>query len=216
MASFATSFSTGGTGTGTLIIFSGGISGGRSSSRGEIAGAAFGVLISTDLLGGLEARVSENETGAATAGFEVTLNAAGAATGFVATGEGLFCSTGAGLASTTVCLGLPTTVFSFAALTSHSSGAGAGTNVSPVLGFPCLPAFTTFGVKRLAGEVPGAEARGDGTGDRGVEEEADFGEVGEEEEADIEERFLLAGTAFGAEAPCLASLPLGLEGPEAA
>lgn len=46
----------------------------------------------------------------------------------------------------------------------------------------------------------------------------DFGEVGEEEEADMEERFLLPGTAFGAEEPCapLASLPLGLTGFEAA
>lgn len=46
----------------------------------------------------------------------------------------------------------------------------------------------------------------------------DFGEEGEEEEADKEERFLLPGTAFGAEEPCtlLASLPLGLAGPEAA
>lgn len=55
-------------------------------------------------------------------------------------------------------------------------------------------------------------------GDRWVEEVEDFGEVGEEEEADIEERFLLPGTAFGAEEPCalLASLPLGFAGPEAA
>lgn len=47
-------------------------------------------------------------------------------------------------------------------------------------------------------------------------EEVDFGEVGEE--ADIEERFLLPGTAFGAEKPSalLASLPLGFAGPEAA
>lgn len=62
------------------------------------------------------------------------------------------------------------------------------------------------------------EARGDGMGDRGVEEEVDFGEVGEEEEADIEERFRLPGTAFGAEEPCtlLASLPLGFAGAEAA
>lgn len=47
------------------------------------------------------------------------------------------------------------------------------------------------------------------------EEEVDLGEVGE---ADIEERFLLPGTAFGAEGPCplLASLPLGFAGPEAA
>lgn len=51
----------------------------------------------------------------------------------------------------------------------------------------------------------------------GVLEEADLGEVGEAEEADIEDRFLLPGTAFGAEAPCalLASLPLGFAGPEA-
>lgn len=55
-------------------------------------------------------------------------------------------------------------------------------------------------------------------GDRGVEEEVDFGEEGEEEEADIEDRFRLPGTAFGAEEPCtiLASLPLGFAGPEAA
>lgn len=62
------------------------------------------------------------------------------------------------------------------------------------------------------------EARGDSMGDRGVEEEVDFGEVGEEEEADIEERFRLPGTAFGAEEPCtlLASLPLGFAEAEAA
>ncbi len=55
-------------------------------------------------------------------------------------------------------------------------------------------------------------------GDWREEEEVDFGEVGEAEEADIEERFLLPGTAFGAEEPCalLASLPLGFAGPEAA
>lgn len=62
------------------------------------------------------------------------------------------------------------------------------------------------------------EARGDGMGDRGVEAEADFGEVGEEEEADMDERFRLPGTAFGAEEPCivLASLLLGFAEPEAA
>lgn len=66
-------------------------------------------------------------------------------------------------------------------------------------------------------EPPGEEARGDGRGESGVEDGVDLGEVGEEEEADIEERFLLPGTAFGAEEPCplLASLPLGLAGPEA-
>lgn len=47
-------------------------------------------------------------------------------------------------------------------------------------------------------------------GEMGVHE-LDFGEVGEAEEADIEERLRLPGTALGAEAPCavLASLPLG-------
>lgn len=62
------------------------------------------------------------------------------------------------------------------------------------------------------------EARGDVMSDRGVEEDADLGEVGEAEEADIEERFLLPGTAFGAVEPCalLASLPLGFAGPETA
>lgn len=44
-------------------------------------------------------------------------------------------------------------------------------------------------------------------------QELDFGEVGEDEEADIEERLRLPGTALGAEEPCalLASLPLGFE-----
>lgn len=51
-----------------------------------------------------------------------------------------------------------------------------------------------------------------------MEDEVDFGEVGEEEEADIEERFLLPGTAFGAEepGPPLASLLLGFAWPAAA
>lgn len=62
------------------------------------------------------------------------------------------------------------------------------------------------------------EARGDTKGDKGVEEEVDFGEVGEAEEADRDERFRLPGTAFGADEPCklLASLFLGFAGPEAA
>lgn len=64
---------------------------------------------------------------------------------------------------------------------------------------------------------PGEEAKGDSPGDRGAEEGVDFGDVGEEDEADIEERFLLPGTAFGAEGPFafLASLPLGLAVPAA-
>lgn len=205
---------------GILIGFSGGISGGSSSSAA--AGADFdeAVFTSTDL-GGLEATVSKNETGAATAGFEVTLKAGGVAIGFAAGGEGLLGSTGAGLASTTVSLKLASTGFSFAAVTLHSTGAETGTNASPFLAFPCLPALTTFGVNRFASfadELPGVEARGDGTGDKGVEEGVDFGEVGEEEEADIEDRFLLPGTAFGAEEPCilLAFLPLVFAGPEAA
>lgn len=95
-----------------------------------------------------------------------------------------------------------------------------GTNASPFLAFPCFPALITFGVgelPRLAGELLAGEAKGDCPCDRGVEE-ADFGEVGDEEEADIEERFLRPGTGLGAEEPCvfLASLPLGLAGPEAA
>lgn len=47
-------------------------------------------------------------------------------------------------------------------------------------------------------------------GEIGVHE-LDFGEVGEEEEADIEDRLRLPGTALGAEEPCalLASFPLG-------
>lgn len=67
----------------------------------------------------------------------------------------------------------------------------------------------------MAEEPSGVEAKGDGMGDSGVVEEIDFGEVGE---ADIEERFRLPGTAFGAEELCtlLASLPLGFAGPEAA
>lgn len=46
----------------------------------------------------------------------------------------------------------------------------------------------------------------------------DFGEVGEEDEADIEERLRLPGTALGAEEPCrlLGFLPLGFAELEAA
>lgn len=60
-------------------------------------------------------------------------------------------------------------------------------------------------------------ARGDRAGECGVEVK-DLGEVGEAEEVDIEERFLLPGTAFGAEAPwaLIGSLPLGLVAPAAA
>lgn len=60
-------------------------------------------------------------------------------------------------------------------------------------------------------------ARGDGMGEIGVDK-LDFGEVGEEEEADIEDRLRLPGTALGAEEPCalLASLPLGFVELEAA
>lgn len=64
----------------------------------------------------------------------------------------------------------------------------------------------------------GEEAMGESKGDKGVEEGVVLGDVGEEEEAEIEERFLLPGTAFGAEEPwtLLASLPLALAWPEAA
>lgn len=69
----------------------------------------------------------------------------------------------------------------------------------------------------MAEKLPGEEANGDATGERGVVERAVLGEVGDDDEADIEERFLLPGTAFGAEelGPLLASLPLGLAVPEA-
>jgi hypothetical protein len=68
--------------------------------------------------------------------------------------------------------------------------------------------LTTFGAEERPGEEArgdtkgehGEETRGDVTGGvRGLEDAVAFGEVGEEEEADIEERFLLPGTAFGAE-----------------
>lgn len=193
--------------SGIFTGFSGGMSGGSSSSTAATTGAAFGkvILASTGLIG--DSNASENETGAATADIGVTLKAAR---------EGLLCS-GAALASTTVCFA--STGFSSAAVTLHSTG--AGTNASPVLGFPCLPALTTLGVKRLAGlaaALPGEDARGDTKGDRGVVEVADLGEVGDEEEADMEERFLLPGTAFGAEGPWAlwAPLPLGFAEPEAA
>lgn len=54
-------------------------------------------------------------------------------------------------------------------------------------------------------------------GEIGVHE-LDFGEVGEDEEADIEDRLRLPGTALGAEEPCtiLASLILGFAELEAA
>lgn len=154
---------------------------------------------------------SVNETGAAAAGLEVTLKAAGAGEGFVVGRTGCFCSTGVGLVSTG---------FSDTDATLLSTEAAPGANASLFLTFPCLPALTTLGAEqlgRLAGEVPGVEAKGDGMGDSGVEE-VDFGEVGEEEEADRDERFRLPGTAFGADEPCtfLASLPLGFAGPEAA
>lgn len=163
---------------------------------------------------------SVNETGAAAAGLEVTLKAAGAAEGFVVGSTGCFCSTGVGLVSRIVSLGLVSTGFSDVAATLLSTEAAPGANASLFLAFPCLPALTTLGAEQvgcLAGEVPGVDAKGDGMGDRGVEE-ADFGEVGEEEEADRDERFRLPGTAFGADEPCtfLASLPLGFAGPEAA
>lgn len=54
-------------------------------------------------------------------------------------------------------------------------------------------------------------------GEIGVHE-LDFGEVGEDEEADIEDRLRLPGTALGAEVPCaiLGSLILGFAELEAA
>lgn len=161
---------------------------------------------------------SVNETGAAAAGLEVTLKAAGAADGFVVGSTGCFCSIG--FVSRRACLGLVATVFSDSAATLLSAGAAPGAKASLFLAFACLPALTTLGPEKLgklAGEEPGVDARGDGMGDRGVED-ADFGEVGEEEEADKDERFRLPGTAFGADEPCtfLASLPLGFAGPEAA
>lgn len=60
-------------------------------------------------------------------------------------------------------------------------------------------------------------ARGDSMGEIGVHE-LDFGEVGEDEEADIEDRLRLPGTALGAEVPCaiLGSLILGFAELEAA
>lgn len=192
---------------GILTGFSGGISGGSSSSASAETGADF-------------ATVPVNETGAAAAGLEVTLKAAGAAEGFVAASTGCFCSTGEGLVSRTFCLGLVSTGFSETAATLLSTEAGPGVNASLFLAFPCLPALTTLGAEqfgRLAGELPGVDAKGDSTGVRGVEEAA-FGEVGEEEEADKDERFRLPGTAFGADEPgrFLESLPLGFAGPEAA
>lgn len=202
VSDFAPSLSICGKSTGILTGVSGGISGGRSSSTTTTAAVAFGkVALTSADLGRQEAKVSGN--GADTAGLEDT---------------GVF--TGTHVASSTVCLVLVSTVFSFAAVTLLSMGAGAGTNASPFLVFPCFPALTTFGITRLAGlaeELSGVEARGDGMGDRGAEV-VDFGEVGEEEQADIEERFRLPGTALGAEEPrkLLASLLLGFTEPEAA
>ncbi|KAJ8016276.1 hypothetical protein DPEC_G00005520 [Dallia pectoralis] len=80
---------------------------------------------------------------------------------------------------------------------SAGAGRSEGLKASPFLPFPCLPAFTTFGALRLPWLEAPAEVVKE---ERGVEE-VDFGEVGEAEEADIEERFLLPGTAFGAEPP---------------
>lgn len=186
----------------------GGISGGRSSSsKGGNTGEGFGeaALISTSL-GGLVARAPENETGAGAAGFEVTVKAAGAAASFAGVGEIAFGTTGAGSATTSD--GPGTVGFPSAGVGSASAGIGAGTKPSAFLDtFPCLPALTTFGAE----EPPGEAAKGDSKGEQGEEtrgettvgerglEAVDFGEVGEEEEADIEERFLLPGTAFGAE-----------------
>lgn len=149
MSHFAHSFSTGGTKTGILTGFSGGISGGRSSSASAVTGTDFAeaILTSADF-GGLQATVSENETGAATAGFEVTLKAAGAAADFEVAGNGCFCSGGVGLASSTVCLGLGSTVFSVTVMTLLSTEADA--NASRFLAFPCLPALTTLGAEQLA------------------------------------------------------------------
>lgn len=163
---------------------------------------------------------SVNETGAAATGLEVTLNAAGVAEGFEAGSTGCFCSTRVCLVSTRVCFGLVSTGFSDTAATLLSTEAASGAKASLFLAFPCLPALTTLGAEqlgRLAGEVPGVAAKGDSMGERGVEE-VDFGEVGEEEETDKDERFRLPGTAFGAEELCtfLLSLPLGFAGPEAA
>lgn len=189
--------STAGGSTGALSGFSGGISGGISSST-----AFAGDFTSTDL-GGLVASVSANEMGAATAGFDVTLKAGGGRTLFTAVGEETF-SNGSGLASTG-----PSVVGD---LLIREAG------INSFLAMTCLPAFTTFGPELCAGErLPGDVARGDIAGECGVEE-VDLGVVGEAEEADIEERFLLPGTAFGAEAPwaLLASLPLGLAAPAAA
>lgn len=73
--------------TGALIGFSGGISGGMSSSK-ALAGA-----FTSTALGGLVASVSAKEMGAATAGFDVTLKAGGGRTLFTIGGEEIF-STG--------------------------------------------------------------------------------------------------------------------------
>lgn len=183
--------STAGGSTGALSGFSGGISGGISSSV-----AFVGDFTSIDL-GGLDASVSAKEIGAATAGFDVTLKAGGGRTLFTTVGEETFPSTG------------PSVV-------GDLLNRGAGIN--SFLAMTCLPAFTTFGPGLSAAEgLPGEVARGDRAGECGVEV-VDLGEVGEAEEADIEERFLLPGTAFGAEPPwaVLASLPLGLAAPAAA
>lgn len=150
VAGFVPCFSTGDAQAGILTGFSGGIRGGSSSSTDAISGAFFNeVALTSADLGGLEAIVSENDTGAATAGFEVTLKAGGTAPAFVAPGDGVFVSLRAGLASSaTLCLRLGSVGFSSTPVALHS-GTGAGTNASPFLALPCLPALTTFGPERL-------------------------------------------------------------------
>lgn len=150
VAGFVPCFSTGDAQAGILTGFSGGIRGGSSSSTDAISGAFFDEIALTSAdLGGLEAIVSENDTGAATAGFEVTLKAGGTALAFVAPGDGVFVSLRACLASSaTLCLRLGSVGFSSTPVALHS-GTGAGTNASPFLALPCLPALTTFGPERL-------------------------------------------------------------------
>lgn len=188
--------STAGGSTGALTGFSGGISGGMSSST-----AFARDLTSTDL-GGLVANVSANEIGAATAGFDVTLKAGGGRTLFDVT-EVAF-PNGSDLASQ--------------GPSFDGDLLNRGASMNSFLAMTCLPAFTTFGPELCAAQgLPGDVARGDSAGECGVEV-VDLGEVGEAEEVDIEERFLLPGTAFGAEPPWtpFASLPLGLVAPAAA
>lgn len=91
------------------------------------------------------------------------------------------------------------------------------------MGFACLPAFTTFGKFASGFPAPGELAEGDVSGEQGGVArgpEADLGEVGEEEEAESEDRFLRpTGTGLGAEVcgdePALA-FGLEPEGTEAA